>query len=646
MSDITTIIPDYLPAPDRHRKDHVPEKGNIYRDRNGESFIRVGDVARTLEGGHKVFSCEKYDFLRQRWEPTYERSENTLCEYYILVVNDRGTADDNDWRLITDIAGRMLTGDEQSVGKMIGEMTGCVPVEDTQALVAQSDAKKVSSLTEQAEMLKDRLDTIRCAMDATIQQKRREMKQKVDLLSASIKMIKEQVRTLYRVITVMNLYTGRNVELQQVCDGEPAPGNEPIHVRQRILYADEEYMADAEWGGIDFQKMDEFYQWLNHPANRDIILPEPKCIVAVKPRRKDIRYSSNSWYNDELNRWNHHTIILFRNGGKIFALDSDDLELFGTAIPYSDQADRFDRKAQEIIKRNSFVDSDLDRLKNESEALGYMYTKYISFLQGVIDNGIVYDITSARPNLAKEIGVVYVHDDENAIGTGRDWKEFQKEANGKIRRGTRIVYTPLYNITPGEPNRFYMYDSNKPSPPKKGIYNVDYPTKTEYRPDPDRPHHMKKQTGKRDRLALFYTPGNPWKWDDSVKDRSEAWLYNPACVLNYDVLTIDIVDEFLKDRTQRETYLEWLPVLAKAREQLANEKTLEDAFVLSMGNAIQREDPSIPSECIERLVREAISWWKKKVIFTRPLSADDAKAWRMIKKEILRNATNNHSKRK
>lgn len=55
-------------------------------------------------------------------------------------------------------------------------------------------------------------------------------------------------------------------------------------------------------------------------------------------------------------------------------------------------------------------------------------------------------------------------------------------------------------------------------------------------------------------------------------------------------------------------------------------RTLKDAFVLSMGNAIQREDPSIPSECIEGLVREAISWWKKKVIFTRPLSADDAKA--------------------
>jgi len=33
-------------------------------------------------------------------------------------------------------------------------------------------------------------------------------------------------------------------------------------------------------------------------------------------------------------------------------------------------------------------------------------------------------------------------------------------------------------------------------------------------------------------------------------------------------------------------------------------------------------------------VREAIKWWKEKVIFTRPLTKDDAKAWRMIKKYL------------
>lgn len=638
MSDITTIFPEYLPAPDRWRKDHEPQKGNIYRDRSDEEFIRIGEVARTLDDGHKVFCCEEYDFLRQTWVPSHERSRSSLDEYYTLVIGREGAADETDWKVIATMAELSLTKDNDTIKKTFDEIVSACATKDDLALVAQNDAKRVYSLTERAERMQDKLDTIRCAMRAVIAQKRREMEERLSILDKSLSKLNEQVRNLYRVITVMNLYTGRNVELQQICDGEPAPDAEPIHVRQRILFANEEYMADAVWGGIDFQKMDEFYQWLSHPANRDIVLPEQKCIVALKPRRHDIHYSSSYIVNEAMNTWNRHTIILFRNGEKLFALDSEDLELYGTAIPYSDQAERFDKRAKQIIDRNSFVESDLERLKNESEALGYMYTKYISFLQGVVDNGVVYDVSIARPNFAKEIGVVYVHDDENAIGTGRSWKQFQKEANSKIRRGSRVVYTPLYGITPGEPNRFYMHDVNRPAPPRSGIYNVDYPTKTDYVRDPEHPGRIKKQTGKLDTLAIFYSPARTWKWNDDVKDRAEAWIYNPDCVLNYDILTIDIVDALLKDRTQRETYLEWLPILRQARESLAKEKELEDAFVLSMGNCIQREDPTIPSECIEGLVREAIGWWKKKVIFTRPLSSDDEKAWRMIEREILRRA--------
>ena len=33
---------------------------------------------------------------------------------------------------------------------------------------------------------------------------------------------------------------------------------------------------------------------------------------------------------------------------------------------------------------------------------------------------------------------------------------------------------------------------------------------------------------------------------------------------------------------------------------------------------------------------EAITWWKEKVIFTRPLRSDDKKAWSMIKSRITK----------
>ena len=38
----------------------------------------------------------------------------------------------------------------------------------------------------------------------------------------------------------------------------------------------------------------------------------------------------------------------------------------------------------------------------------------------------------------------------------------------------------------------------------------------------------------------------------------------------------------------------------------------------------------------KKIVWEAIDWWKNKVIWKRPLTKDDAKAWRMIEKRIIK----------
>lgn len=77
-----------------------------------------------------------------------------------------------------------------------------------------------------------------------------------------------------------------------------------------------------------------------------------------------------------------------------------------------------------------------------------------------------------------------------------------------------------------------------------------------------------------------------------------------------------------------------IPLLLKARKFKEEEKRDEDAFVELMWKDFGYLD-------IKVAIREAISWWKNKVIYTRPLRSDDAKAWRMIKQKAVAIYTDN-----
>jgi hypothetical protein len=41
----------------------------------------------------------------------------------------------------------------------------------------------------------------------------------------------------------------------------------------------------------------------------------------------------------------------------------------------------------------------------------------------------------------------------------------------------------------------------------------------------------------------------------------------------------------------------------------------------------------------EEVLREHVKWWETKVIWKRPITSDDAKAWRVIERRILKQST-------
>lgn len=96
-------------------------------------------------------------------------------------------------------------------------------------------------------------------------------------------------------------------------------------------------------------------------------------------------------------------------------------------------------------------------------------------------------------------------------------------------------------------------------------------------------------------------------------------------------MDLDTVEYYINSRIDRENYLKMLPVLYQIKKMRLEEIKWEKGFVKSM---------ALDLECDEKLVWDAVDWWKNKVIWKRPIRKDDAKAWRMIKQRLKRKIEN------
>ena len=129
----------------------------------------------------------------------------------------------------------------------------------------------------------------------------------------------------------VSLYAGLIESVVQCQDGESAPYHEKLRVMQRMLFMDEECLLGYRTGGLDFDGINQFDEWLCEPENLNRILPFQRCIVAMRVRRNpkerdwkgDIRILFNNIAKQNSDKW---TFLYIRNGEKVYRLESDGFE--------------------------------------------------------------------------------------------------------------------------------------------------------------------------------------------------------------------------------------------------------------------------------------------------------------------------------
>lgn len=609
-------------------KDHEPTAGDYYASPsphfNTREIIRL--KKKILKDGK--YACWEFETILG---PNDDRtvSEESLKNHYRPLLGD--------FQKISKYAFMVVDGHTDQMAAALMPKKDTTPA-DTQELMASGSREQVTSLLDESERMQNTLEEIQLTAKIIIENKKAELEKRLDQMEEFLSEMNKKVENLVKIITVLNLYTGKNVDIQQVTDGEGADPGEPLSLRQRILYMDEELCAELDHEA-DYNDIPTFIESLRDPAFLSVIAPEPRCIVAVKPKHHEMGYrSGDPYYDAARDAWNRHTYLVFRNGDKVYVLNSEDLELWDYAFPHSDFEEKFQQRMADPAQ--SFKDS----LQKKHESERYRTTKYMVFLQGIVDSSPdILGPFKTAPNIMKHQGIHLVRDDENLIGTGRKpWREFRDEKNKLIRRGTRILYDGGKRLSDGRAHwnaggefpKYYAYEASMPMTPGSGIYHADsYECVVRY-------NHGKPVTEAAGYLVFRYLPGDTvWKrgyygYDEANRKNKVAWKYDNNHVLNYDAVTVDELQGYLSDRTLREDFRDMMPLLKKTLLEKRKEERDEVDFKALLASETKK---SSGKDCPTEVIDEAVAWWKQKVIFTRPLRSDDAKAFRMIKRKITEN---------
>ena len=610
---------------DKEVREHTPRTGDVYCSKSPSYNSRY--IFRLLEREESEYGIRwKVEAILGGADRTI--SERDLRNYYRPVLND--------FNAVRKYAEMVVDGKGEEVAAAILGARAGEPV-NSDALMQTESPQRIVAMLDESERLHNMLEEVRFTADIIVEQKKAELEAQTRKMREVVSMMNEKIGNLMKIITVLNLYTGQSVDIEQLCDGDPADPQELLHLRQRILYMDEELCAHLDHEA-DYSDIPLFKRWVAEPANRDIVVPEQRCVVALKPKRRDMDYrSGDPYYDAQRDVWNKHTYILIRNGERLYLVDSEDLELSGSAFPHSGFEEEYQK--QMFDPATPFKND----VREKHEHLRYTTTKFMVFVQGLLDAQDILAPVERHPNLMKAENVMLVRDDEDLLGTGlAPWAEFRDKKNASIRRGTRIVYMPGRVVRDGNRRyagggdfvQYFFYEGSKPAFPVGGIYHAD---EIEVTAGYD---HGVRVMQKEPYLVFRYLPGDKiWSrdiYDSEQHDRRKrvAWKYDPRYVLNYDAVSVDELQAYFNDRTLRPEFREMMPLLKRVLLQKKAEIEDESHFKTLLSAEILRDAGKTVSD---EQMDEAITWWKTKVIYSRPLSADDAKAFRMIKQRLLLN---------
>jgi len=379
----------------------------------------------------------------------------------------------------------------------------------------------------------------------------------------------------------------------------------------------DEEVGDPENGGISYDSVDKFYDWLKsynkHLGyfNFELILPHHKCVAIMRVRRNQTKYQTarDVWNNQYRLEEEMKTCLLIRNGQNLWVIHSKmnfETKLFPDVEEFQKLLSEFDHGNNE-------------RLLNK-------YRNGMILIQGLFDRT---DILAPQGTLnllnmeSIDKGLIKYNYAKTLIEDAKDKKFFKWIFNTPaITEGTRILFQSFGDggTIQSRVTKYYRSEYGLPGYPDQGIYTIEY-----YENRPSIKYLPNEQVY--DVNTLEYRPR---------KKRERVFVKSGDNIIDFDEFShrdLEYINGILYNRKHRKDYL-WLVPILKAVKTFKNlEFEEERPFMLMLKNIF----PELPADTI----LDYIFHWKTKNKWKRSLKADDNKAYRMIVAKIKKDITNN-----
>lgn len=482
---------------------------------------------------------------------------------------------------------------------------------------------------------KQQLDRKRTQLAALVEARSTALQLRVDEMNRMLARANEAIWTI-------NLYLGKDEEIRRLAKGEPAPKDEPITLRQRVLYMDEECADLADGQGIDITQISTFDEWLLRDDNLTTLLPESKGIVCLHTRARSKEYE-DPWTSAQMNQANlSYTYFLIRNGDNVYRIYADIVlsnVLFPSAREYEQlfQKTEFDwdtHTSQTKVIRPG--DDDYMKAMDRCEAKQRHYLRVLLILQGLIDRTDVFKpLPVERINICDRVDydrfLRFVFDTgESVLDDGKpSFSDWLGQVNSNIAIGHRVVgaFGSYRARLHGTSDRWgwsggRLYPRNSETPLEDQLYTIERADEKSRPP----------------KFFFLYDRGEIWDRDNwesrPARVRGSCLIYrSDTWVLDFDAAELEDIKYYRGSRKGKKDYQDMVPILDLALRLKAAETKEEEPFRQLLASWISQAHGVQLAEAVEA-VPELVRWWKYKNRTHRALLSDDTGALETITAEF------------
>ncbi|MBV7457919.1 hypothetical protein KW843_25825 [Acidovorax sp. sif1233] len=451
------------------------------------------------------------------------------------------------------------------------------------------------------------------------------------------------VSDLLKGIESLDLYLGKDVEVQTVREGKGAPRDVPLTFVQRKLLVDEEL---AVWADVDERfdhaSDDQFLEALRmHDGLVEQIFPTERCVLVMATTRRYIDYG-DPWANMARNGQNKVVYLLVRDGMNIHRVYSSVESHLGTDRLFPTKNDQ-----EEIFRgldgtRIKFEDVAYTDHLRKHERFALHFKRFLLLACGLDHRlklfGDFYDGPASLHFVSMDFQERYcrfLHDDDASTmiagGPKRPgFEEWLTAMNGYLRSGSRVLcnwYSLMNSQTaPGACKVYHGHSGNGVEFTSKPLARVEWAVV--YR-DGDQlcvDVRVQKDTFRSDRkfnckVSLLKLNRSDWRGEEV-----------PYLVL--DAVDPEDLRWYIQHRGTRQRHLEYIRFFKRALKLIESDRAAEAGARAQLLQALHEGGVGEIADRPKLVDRAVIAW--RAVNRGQPLpqfdgaSPADAKAWKSL----------------